>query len=176
MTGFLKRFKYSRKLKKLKRTAESFCKVAKQRNSCLRCGACCQAIHFIELTEVDLAREPRLHEFAKKVGQEWRMENPHFGQYGVMLSDLLNNTGCPFLEKGTSENGNRASCTIEKTKPDVCRDFRPSFFNCHRKRMELMDYGFDSKSSCALGLNAVFVYFSLLNQEVEKFCEFVNIN
>jgi Fe-S-cluster containining protein len=92
---------------------------------CQRCGTCCQ-IHFsIYAEEEDIAR--------------WRaegrtdilrlMEDEEVAWAGDQLVSTITGeplSPCPFLQ----EDGTRFSCTIYRTRPRICREFRPGVDPC----------------------------------------------
>jgi Fe-S-cluster containining protein len=84
---------------------------------CKRCGWCCTRLT-IEITKADTEREPRLIKASKAFWEEGRiLKSP-----------------CLFLKK----SGKKYRCEIYKTRPQECRDFKPS--ECDKRKRDLAKY------------------------------------
>lgn len=96
---------------------------------CEMCGACCRD-RVVEITANDLKREPRLNDYVRDRREltNYAVRNDCEGVLDIGRKESPHDA-CPFLRDNC--------CTIEKTKPDVCRDFVPSLLICKVSRVRL---------------------------------------
>ena len=105
----------------------SFGQFINKEQTCQRCGKCCSA-YIVLLTQEDLDREPKLFTVSSNIklsGQEIR--NPD-GKYCRETNTTEGNRTCPLYKEDVG-------CTIYDTRPDVCRNYRASFYNCLHGRL-----------------------------------------
>jgi Fe-S-cluster containining protein len=91
-----------------------------ERYECDRCGACCKHTLQVDLTPLDIAREPKLKDVAVPDGDS--LDDPW--EYG---GALLLRPDCPLL-------GGDNLCTIHATKPSICAGFPAGSEGCQEAR------------------------------------------
>lgn len=115
--------------------------VGGQRYDCDGCGACCRQL-IIEVTEVDLIREPRLIPHVEpfscppgfvledEEGNEAEEQVPGYGGGGMLACG----EGRPCGLLGEAGPDGRRGCTIYPTRPGVCVAMPAGGERCQRAR------------------------------------------
>jgi len=73
-------------------------------NKCDNCSRCCRELQ-LEITELDLIREPRLRLYAEPLDGKWDKNNPFDKAYALP-------SPCPFLVDDR--------CSIYASRPNIC--------------------------------------------------------
>lgn len=92
------------------------------KNKCKRCGSCCRNL-IIEISQLDVVREPRLLKVAKLMNVDLEYESDWDKEYLLACGKTM---PCPFLKNNL--------CEIYPTRPNVCVAMEPGGEQCKMVR------------------------------------------
>jgi len=95
--------------------------MTEKKHQCVRCGLCCRHLIIDEISDLDLAREPKLRKYA----EEYRSEP---GRYHLM-------TPCPFLINNPGGKFHNL-CSIYPTRPNICVAYPDEGKQCIREERQ----------------------------------------
>ena len=111
----------------VKPVEDSFRQFMNKEHTCQRCGKCCSA-YIITLTQEDLDREPKLLTVSSPITPSEQEIRDRDKTYCRTTNTTEFNRRCPLYKDGVG-------CSIYDTRPNVCRNYRPSFYACLHGRL-----------------------------------------
>jgi Fe-S-cluster containining protein len=117
------------RIAELREIYDRFCDIFIKHQDCQRCGNCCHAHFLLPITSEDIEKEPRLLDLSRPIEPSDR-QNENIKSQHIRIINLINdNSTCPLYQDGHG-------CSIYQNRPETCREYPPSLFNCLRAKLK----------------------------------------